>query len=75
MTIAADVLYEMYLEENVARLLADIAFKQSLLDSFWTGDLPDNATLDHMVLARAGRLRLNEKAKVCALLSSINLTD
>ena len=61
--------YEEYLEGVVGKLTSENEFLRSLLDSFWTGDVPDDATLDHMVIAKAGRLRLEEKAKVCALLS------
>jgi hypothetical protein len=42
---------------------------QSKLDSFFTGDVPQNATLDHMILAKYGRIRLTERAKQAALLS------
>lgn len=41
---------------------------ESMLNSFWTGDVPSNATLDHMVLAKWGRKRLEEKVKTPALL-------
>ena len=41
---------------------------RSLLESFWTGDVPELATLDHLVLAKAGRIRLDAKSKVCSLL-------
>lgn len=68
MTIEANIPYEVLLEETIDRLQGREEFLTGLLDSFWTGNVPDNATLDHMVLAKAGRLRLEEKAKVCALL-------
>ena len=61
--------YEEFLETAIAELQAELAFSNSLISSFWTGDVPEDATLDHMVIAKAGRLRLEEKAKVCALLS------
>lgn len=60
--------YEDYLEENIVTLQDELSFQTSLLNSFWTGDIPDNASLNHMILAKAGRHRLQEKAKVCALL-------
>ena len=69
MTIVADSIYETLLENAIEKLQDDLAFANSLISSFWTGDVPDDATLDHMVIAKAGRLRLEEKAKVCALLS------
>lgn len=65
----ANIEYEVMLEKAIESLQEELAFKDSLLASFWTGDIPDDATLDHMVIAKAGRLRLEEKAKVCALLS------
>ena len=70
MTIMADSIYEMMLETAVDKLQDELKFANSLIHSFWTGDVPDDATLDHMVIAKAGRLRLEEKAKVCALLSA-----
>ena len=69
MTETANIPYEEYLEDCIANLTEELAFQKSLLESFWTGNVPDDATLDHMVIAKAGRLRLEEKAKVCALLS------
>lgn len=68
MSETKNIPYEEYLEICVANLNNENEFLRSLLDSFWTGNVPENATLDHMVLAKAGRLRLAEKAKVCALL-------
>lgn len=61
--------YEEFLEGVIAKLQEDLKFERSIVDSFWTGDVPEDATLDHLVIAKAGRLRLEEKAKVCALLS------
>ena len=60
---------EQLLNDHIDHLINENEFLRSLLDSFWTGNVPDDATLDHMVIAKAGRLRLEEKAKVCALLS------
>ena len=62
------VRYETYLEDQVENLVNENLHLKSLLESFWTGNVPDKATLDHLVLAKAGRLRLEEKAKVCVLL-------
>ena len=61
--------YEQSLEQHIEFLQEKADFLQSMLDSFWTGDVPDDATLDHVVLAKAGRLRIAEKAKLCKLLS------
>lgn len=68
MTETANIPYEEYLEICVANLTNENEFLRSLLDSFWTGDVPNDATLDHLVIAKAGRQRLDEKAKRCALL-------
>jgi hypothetical protein len=46
----------------------EITHLKSLLESFWTGDVPQNATLDHMKLAKYGRQRLAEIGKTPALL-------
>jgi hypothetical protein len=56
------------LHDDVRNLTNENEFLHSLLDSFWSGDVPNNATLNHMILAKAGRLRLAEKAKICSLL-------
>lgn len=69
MSVNNDVPYEEFLEAAIFRLRDELAFEKSLVASFWTGDVPEDATLDHLVIAKAGRLRLEEKAKVCALLS------
>jgi hypothetical protein len=83
MTLEANTEYEELLEATIKGLAAALASKQKLLDtahgdaafqngllnSFWTGNIPDDATLEHLVLAKAGRQRLEEKAKRCALLS------
>jgi hypothetical protein len=50
-------------------LEAENATLQSKLEAFFTGDVPDHASLDHLILAKAGRQRLAEKVKVAALLS------
>lgn len=34
---------------------------RSMLETFFTGDVPDNATLDHLILAKWGRKRLEEQ--------------
>lgn len=43
---------------------------ESKVESFFTGDIPDNATLDHMVMAKYGRKRHADLAKIPALLVS-----
>ena len=46
----------------------EITFLRSLLDSFWSGDVPEGATMDHMKLAKYGRIRLKDIGKTPALL-------
>lgn len=41
---------------------------KSLLDTFFTGDIPDNATFDHLIIAKWGRKRLEEQKSQPALL-------
>lgn len=55
-------------DREVEVLQRKIAELESLLDSFWTGDVPENASLSHMILAKAGRHRLAERSKTPALL-------
>lgn len=45
---------------------AEIA--ESKLLSFFTGDVPDKATFEHMILAQYGRIRLSKMAKQAYLL-------
>lgn len=56
-------------EEEVSRLDAENMLLRSKLDSFFSGDIPQGATLDHMVLAKYGRQRLLEKRQTAALLA------
>jgi len=58
------------LKRRVLDAEGKVAYLESLLTSFWTGSIPDNASLDHMVLAAAGKERLAKKAKRAALLVS-----
>lgn len=56
------------LKARVLEAEALAAHYESLLDSFWTGNVPENASFEHMILASAGRDRLAKKAKQAALL-------
>lgn len=55
------------LKQRVVEAEAQVVYLQSLLDSFWTGDVPSNASFDHLILAKAGRQRLKETGKTPAL--------
>lgn len=61
--------YTAQLKERVLVAEEQVRLLQSMLGSFWTGDIPEQATLDHMVLAKWGRKRLEEKSKQPALLA------
>lgn len=55
-------------EDRTAYLEALVEHLRSKLDAFWTGDIPENASLDHMILAKYGRKRIEDKSKKPALL-------
>ena len=57
------------LEEKVRTLERYNKLLQSKLDSFFTGDVPNNATFEHMILAKYGRVRLQERSRTAALLA------
>lgn len=56
------------LKERVVKAEALVSHYESLLNSFWTGNVPENASFEHMILASAGKERLAKKAKRAALL-------
>lgn len=56
-------------EAKVKELERENMLLASKLSSFFTGDVPQHATIDHMILAKAGRQRLQEKAKTAVLLA------
>lgn len=60
--------YITTLLRKVESLTNENEFLKSLTSSFWTGDVPDSATLDHLILAKYGRVRLEGRSKVCTLL-------
>lgn len=59
------------LKQRVLQAESEVVFLRSLLESFFTGDVPDtSASLTHMLLAKWGRKRLEELSKQPALLRS-----
>jgi uncharacterized coiled-coil protein SlyX len=56
-------------QEYIEKLEKYATHLESKLEAFKTGNVPENATLDHMLLAKYGRIRLNERAKTAVLLS------
>jgi hypothetical protein len=49
------------LKERVLTAEARVEHLQSLVDAFFTGDVPEGSSLQHAVLAQWGRRRLDEK--------------
>lgn len=62
--------YVSELKQRVTEAEAENTHLKSLLDSFFSGDVPDSASLTHMVLAKWGRKRLEEMGRTPALLRS-----
>lgn len=56
------------LKERLREAEARAAFMESLLDTFFTGDIPASPSLQHFVLAKWGRKRLDEMKTQPALL-------
>ncbi len=57
------------LKQRVVDAEAKVAYLNSLVESFFTGDVPDTgASLTHMLLAKWGRKRLEELRQQPALL-------
>lgn len=60
--------YVSELKQRVVNAEAEVEHLKGLLDSFFSGDVPDHASLTHMVLAKWGRRRLEEIGRTPALL-------
>jgi hypothetical protein len=60
--------YTAGLKGRVLDLQNEVDWLTSKLESFFTGNVPPGASLEHMLLAQWGRKRLDEKAKQPALL-------
>lgn len=58
------------LKERVLVAEARVAHLQSLVDAFYSGEVPEVGTFDHHILAKWGRRRLDERVKTAALLAS-----
>jgi hypothetical protein len=56
------------LKTRVLEAEARVAYLEACLECFWTGDIPDKASFEQMILASWGRKRLEEKRKTAALL-------
>lgn len=62
--------YIATLKERVTEAEAERDYYQSLVASFFTGDVPDGASFEHFILAKWGRRRLEENKKQPVLLRS-----
>lgn len=62
--------YIAKLKERVLEAEAERDYYRSLVETFETGDIPDQASFQHLVMATWGRKRLEEKKKRPALLQS-----
>lgn len=58
------------LKQRVIDAEEDAGYYQSLVDAFFSGEVPPGATLSHFVLAKWGRKRLDEMKATAALLQS-----
>jgi len=56
------------LKERVMTAEAALEHATSLLNSFFSGEVPEGANLNHFILAQWGRKRLEEKEKQVAVL-------
>lgn len=61
--------YIQQLKERVLSAEAEATELRSMLDAFFTGNVPDDATLQHVILAQWGRKRLDEKKRNGVLLT------
>lgn len=52
--------YVAKLKERVIRAEEAAEYYKSIVDAFFTGDVPDEATLDHLIVAKWGRKRLED---------------
>lgn len=60
------------LKERVLKAEAERDYYESLVDSFFSGNVPDGANFNHFIMAQWGRKRLVEKNKVPALCGGNN---
>jgi hypothetical protein len=60
--------YIVDLKQRVLDAEERVAYLESLLETFFTGDVPNGASLNHFVLAKWGRKRLEEQKSTAALL-------
>lgn len=51
------------LKERVLEAESKAAYYQSLVDAFFSGESPDGANFNHIIMAQWGRKRLAEKVK------------
>lgn len=56
------------LKQRVLEAEAQRDFFRSIVDAFFTGDVPEGAVPEHFILAKWGRKRHDEKRATAALL-------
>lgn len=56
------------LKERVLEAEARATYAESLLEAFYTGNVPEKSSLKHVIMAQWGRKRLAEIGKTPALL-------
>ncbi len=62
--------YVSELKQRVMDAEAERDYHKSLVESFFSGDVPERASLSHFLMAKWGRKRLEELSKQPALLRS-----
>lgn len=55
------------LKERVLQAEAEASYYKGLVESFFSGIVPDRADFNHFLMAQWGRKRLAERAKTAAL--------
>lgn len=58
------------LKQRILELQAENNYLRSLCESFDTGNVPQGASLKHLIYAKWGRVRLEDKKKTPALLQT-----
>jgi hypothetical protein len=56
------------LKQRILDLEDEVAYYKSLVEAFYSGDVPPGASLQHVVLAQYGRLRHEKIRPTAALL-------
>lgn len=60
------------LQKELEAALQRAEFAESVINSFFTGNVPNGASINHVILAKYGRMRLESLKKTPALLQQNN---